>query len=515
MNSGNSNPDSNPSKSIWDRLNSPVTVISGLLTIVLGIIQIGDRTGGDFTIIITLSLLIFLLSACRWVYSRSKNTTCTFIIIAFLILVACAPFSMFVSSLQRVISNPAQTSTAVGITNTPSPVTSTQVPTDVPSAIPEPTPTRPPTVTLRFESWKDPGDATDKLLIDLLNEFSQNNHDITVSEPAFTELTDYKDSVLAELKIGRNIDIFAVPELGMQGFLKTGLLRSIDSYFTAEPSGQDFYKEALDYFRDEDGKLYGLPRYVNSYALIYDKDAFKDAGYDTIPDRWEDFEIALRRLSNPEQKRYGLCIPNELFTWILFYYQSGNASLTELSPSQAERAADRLTRLYHDGLATNPSRLGLQSCTEALSTQRAASVIGDQRMFNAVRSPNIGTSVIPGAANGATLMFVEGYVMSSQTVYSADAWKFMAHLTSDNALKRWQGATGVLPPRRKLAEQSAKDDPALEPFVRGLEDAKGSELASISDRGLAALANTVSQLVSGELSKEQFVEQLQIEDLQQ
>lgn len=69
------------------------------------------------------------------------------------------------------------------------------------------------------------------------------------------------------------------------------------------------------------GKVYTLPRTVNTYGLVYNKEMFRNAGLvdengePTPPKTLKEFREYAKKLTNPEKKEYGIIFPGKYGSW--------------------------------------------------------------------------------------------------------------------------------------------------------------------------------------------------------
>jgi multiple sugar transport system substrate-binding protein len=407
-------------------------------------------------------------------------------------------------------STPSASTAGTLFESTPS-FTSTVPPTFTPLP---PTPTRPAIVDLRFTAWKV-NEQADELLLQLLEEFGQK-FPSRVSEPVnLASFDGYLDYLLAE-QIIESPDVYALYESLVPYFIKNEFVVPLDSYFAEDFKETDLNPDALDFFRGPDGRLYGIPRGLDVFALLYDAEAFSSAGYEEFPESWQEFEKALEALSDPQKNYFGACVPDGYIPWVIFYYQD-SSSFKDYDKVASQRAAERLLSLLKRGLVTTPDRLGVQSCVDGMNDQRVASAIATYNTLEAIKAElkdgiQIETAEIPGGLNKATLMFVDGYVMSFATMYPRESWKLIAYLTSEDASRRWVQAdiciSKCISPRSDVAKQQAEEDKSLRPFVEGARYAKGAELTSLSRETLTRLDNLVTQLGSGEIDLETFSQEV-------
>lgn len=59
----------------------------------------------------------------------------------------------------------------------------------------------------------------------------------------------------------------------------------------------------------EDGGLYSIPLYITPYVAYYRESWVKEAGYDKIPETWEDYYDMCKAVTDPANNRYGFALP--------------------------------------------------------------------------------------------------------------------------------------------------------------------------------------------------------------
>lgn len=59
----------------------------------------------------------------------------------------------------------------------------------------------------------------------------------------------------------------------------------------------------------EDGGLYSIPLYITPYVAYYRDSWVKEAGYDKIPETWEDYYDMCKAVTDPSKNRYGFALP--------------------------------------------------------------------------------------------------------------------------------------------------------------------------------------------------------------
>ena len=95
-------------------------------------------------------------------------------------------------------------------------------------------------------------------------------------------------------------------------------LEPLDEYIEgdAEMDLDDFY-EGLFNYSSMDGKTYGMPAGFTTMVMYYNKDLFDEAGIPYPQDgwTWDEFKDIAAKLSDPENKQYGIGLVPEPDTY--------------------------------------------------------------------------------------------------------------------------------------------------------------------------------------------------------
>ena len=126
---------------------------------------------------------------------------------------------------------------------------------------------------------------------EIIPSFEDGNPGIDVTfENA--ESPDYSDKLYTQSVAGDAPDVMFVWGNVNYNLMQKGQFLQLDDYFGSEYL-EDFYPAKLDAHL-LDGKLYGMPKYVSTAAMAYNKDILDEAGID-YPDgtwTWDDYQVA-------------------------------------------------------------------------------------------------------------------------------------------------------------------------------------------------------------------------------
>ena len=125
------------------------------------------------------------------------------------------------------------------------------------------------------------------------------------------------NKLLISLMAGDEFDIVEDAYSNMKQFYEAGVIEELGPL--AEAAGYDIEKIFGDYPASFDGKVYGLPAYVDKAITIYNKDVFDQAGvsYPEAKDwTWEKFIEIGKKLTDEKAGIYGAYNPD----WVHYNY---------------------------------------------------------------------------------------------------------------------------------------------------------------------------------------------------
>ena len=165
-------------------------------------------------------------------------------------------------------------------------------------------------VTLEFWGVWDNSDDWSEIIEKFESEtYNLNGREVNVSiNYTKKEIGQYKDDLSRMKQKDNEPNIFVISSNWLEEY--AGWLEPLnENNAYAEEYGLIKYGEVTDMFPKEttrdlffDNELYGIPLYSDSLALFYNKDLFKDAEIDSPPKTWDEFKIAVRKLTDINRK---------------------------------------------------------------------------------------------------------------------------------------------------------------------------------------------------------------------
>ncbi len=238
---------------------------------------------------------------------RSLLKEGTAALIASALLAACGPSSSTTSSPSGGTSATSAAPTAAAAA---SPAASSPSAGASPTSLPAAAPTKPAaqaqpsgqTANVRFIAmdYDDRMEADTKKLMDSFNQSQSGIH----ADVQVVKWSDGKTVLLTQINAGQPPDIANYSGGGLLEFVSANVVEPLDNHLGADFL-QNFVKAALDAMR-VNGKLMGMPYFLDPRGLFYRTDLFDQAGLKP-PETWDDVMQAAQKLHKPPSV-YGMGI---------------------------------------------------------------------------------------------------------------------------------------------------------------------------------------------------------------
>ncbi|EBX4816896.1 ABC transporter substrate-binding protein [Salmonella enterica subsp. enterica serovar Newport] len=342
---------------------------------------------------------------------------------------------------------------------------------------------------VEIQYWQYVFDTRVKAMDELIANFQKANPDITVKQVTFP-YDSYQTRVIAAKLSGQGPDVLQLFYGWTDKFVQGGVLQPLPKdAFPAAEIEKEFFPIVSAMKRGDD--YYGLPTAVRSLALFYNKKAFTDAGLDPAnpPKTLDELVAAAEKTTkrdgagNIEQEGITLDMGGQDHHWWreVLIRQNGGVPYTDNDRKVAynDDAGKKALKFYTD-LQTE-KKVGLSGFMDegqaAFKAGKAAMTIdGTFRLgaFKAIKDFEWGVTELPANAAGErsnyASYFANGIGAAATGEKLEASKKFLAYISSPEAMDIWLKTVGELPARRSAALTEANlADPIYAPFLKGLE----------------------------------------------
>lgn len=304
-------------------------------------------------------------------------------------------------------------------------------------------------VTIEFATWNWDNPEHEATWTAAIKEFERQNPNIKV-EFQLVQFSQLVAKMKAACQAGNPPDVSMMAIGETATFIKAGYLYDITSWVKRDIDLNDFSEK--DYSVTSEGKWYGLPWRRDAYALIYNKDAFEDAGITKWPETIDELFTVIRKLTRDtngdgkiDQYGYGVVgkkVPGAFQQWINWFSCYGGELFNEEKTAVPDNFIEKATKafavndyLLRNGLA-DPSA-GLNDAdenTRLLSIGRIAMLQEMQSTIDQIMemkpSFELGYGILPrGVEEGekwwSTMNGGKDMVMYKNAKHPEAAWKFL------------------------------------------------------------------------------------------
>lgn len=313
------------------------------------------------------------------------------------------------------------------------------------------------TITFRFNDPEAPQMRA------ALDEFEKANPGIKVTMQR-TSWGDAQQQFLREAAVGTAPDVAQVAFVWPRSFGGAGALRPLDDLIKRPGLGMkgwdDFF--ARDLAVGADGKAYGVPWTTDTFAMIWNKDLFAQAGITAFPKDWESLRAASQAIHQKTGKTgfgfpAGSCGTPTIWFVLNFYWWSQGPGLIDrnpdgkfrvaMTPAEIQAGFDYYNRYLQEG--HNP-RAALSYCLWGapeivegmLSGSMAMASVPDTvaieintkwKQRNPDKPSPFATSAHPAGSNGSRTFFGGRMLAISANSKNVEAgWKLIQFLTQPN-----------------------------------------------------------------------------------
>lgn len=343
----------------------------------------------------------------------------------------------------------------------------------------------PATTTIRF--WAMGREA--EVVGELIEDFERENPDIRVDLQQIP-WTAAHEKLLTAFAADGLPDICQLGNTWIPEFAALGTLEPLQPYVDASKvvDPKDYFPGIWD-TNVIDGRLLGVPWYVDTRLLFYRKDILAKAGFDHPPASWAEWEramAAVKREVGPQ--RYASMLPlNEFEQLLSLGLQQDDPLLRDddgrgnFESPGFRRALAFYANMFEQGWAPPMSETQISNVWDEFFNGLFTFYVSGPwniREFKKRVPPGLedawGTAPLPGPDGpGAGIAGGTSLVLFRSSPHKAASWKLVEFLSRPEIQQRFHAAIGDLPPRRSTWEYpQLKNDPYVQAFRDQLERVK-------------------------------------------
>lgn len=342
--------------------------------------------------------------------------------------------------------------------------------------------------TVEIEYWQYVFDARVKAMNELIKRFEAANPNIKVKQTTFP-YADYQTKIAAAMPAGQGPDVVQLFYGWLDNFVGAKFIQPLPrDAFPPAAIEKEFYPIVSAMKRN--GEYYALPTAVRSLALFYNKKLFQEAGLDpntppkTVDELLDFAKKTTKRDGAGNMLSAGITLdfPGQDYHWWreTLLRQNGGAPYSDDNRKvtyDSEAGAKSLNWYADLQRVHKVGQVGfMDEGQAAFRAGRAAMTIdGSFRLgaFGGIKAFEWGVAELPASADGKKANFASYWVNGITTKPTGEkleaAKKFLAFVTTPEAMQLWLETVGELPARKAAAETEKNlNHPVYGPFLKAL-----------------------------------------------
>lgn len=318
-------------------------------------------------------------------------------------------------------------------------------------------------------------------------------------------------------------DIFQLGNTWVPEFKAIGALRALDGEVATSQlvTPADYFPGIWD-TNIVDGKLWGVPWYVDTRVMFYRRDMLARAGYAKPPQNWADWMkamTAIKRIVGPDN--YAILLPSDEFEPLLalalqqdepllrdggrygnFRTPGFRRSLQLYADMYAQKLAplNRITNVYHE--------FGMGYVSFYISGPWNMGEF--KRRLPAEQQDSWMTAILPGPSGpAASVAGGSSLVLAASSKHQRAGWQLIEYLSRTDTMARFHELTGDLPPRRSnWSHLRLAGDKYAQAFGEQLERVKPAPKVPEWEQIATEMRLVTERVTHGELTVEQATVEL-------
>ena len=342
--------------------------------------------------------------------------------------------------------------------------------------------------TVEIEYWQYVFDARVKAMNELIKRFEAANPNIKVKQTTFP-YADYQTKIAAAMPAGQGPDVVQLFYGWLDNFVGAKFIQPLPrDAFPPAAIEKEFYPIVSAMKRN--GEYYALPTAVRSLALFYNKKLFQEAGLDpntppkTVDELLDFAKKTTKRDGAGNMLSAGITLdfPGQDYHWWreTLLRQNGGAPYSDDNRKvtyDSEAGAKSLNWYADLQRVHKVGQVGFMDEGQAAfrAGRAAMTVDGSFRLgaFGGIKAFEWGVAELPASADGKKANFASYWVNGITTKPTGEkleaAKKFLAFVTTPEAMQLWLETVGELPARKAAAETEKNlNHPVYGPFLKAL-----------------------------------------------
>lgn len=363
----------------------------------------------------------------------------------------------------------------------------------------------------------------------IIEKFNEEYPDIEV-ESVSVGFADVRKQIISRYAAAQDADVYQLNMPWAKELVDLGALEPLDELMSADDTF-DASKLVQEPMQKIDGNSYMLPLTAMHFVLFYNEDHFKEAGLEA-PTTWEEMKAAAKKLTDPDNNRYGLTLSmsssgaanGPILSIYPMLYSAGGRTMKDgkanINTPEMLKTLTLFDDLYADevflpGVLTKAAN---QSIDDFISGT-ASMMIQPSTHINTVRNSgtdmNFGVVAVPVPEEGgvpATRLHGWEVGIGSGSENKELAWTFISWLTSEEINAWIAEKAGQLPANLNASADYINDDPLIKKTFEMMSELEVVEELMLTPKSTdtwRVFTEEVQKMFLDDISPEEAVENIQ------
>ncbi|MGC9046591.1 MAG: ABC transporter substrate-binding protein [Minisyncoccia bacterium] len=348
-----------------------------------------------------------------------------------------------------------------------------------------------------------------------ISSFNRIYKGVDVKIKTFTNYDAYKNTIINAMAEGNGPDIFMIPNDSLQQNINF-ISPVPPTLYTINDLSNQFPNVVYQDFV-YNNQIYALPVYIDTLALLYNKNIFNQKGVALPPQTWNDFQNTIQQIITKDPDSNQIILPaaaiggssnsinyaTDIFLNILMQNKllSPNTDIIKQSLSFYTQFTNAANNYYtwNDFIGKDFQMFGQEKLAMIFAYAKDLPTI--QQQYPLI---NIATTNFPqfDSNNKISLAKYYGYVVSKQSTKKSIAWQFVLQLTTQPKNANSYISARKLPPALNYLINQTANIPNIGIFAKQNLYAKSFP---INNQAITSLSDIIAKIISGQLDIDKAV----------
>ncbi|WP_349408483.1 sugar ABC transporter substrate-binding protein [Pseudalkalibacillus sp. SCS-8] len=360
-----------------------------------------------------------------------------------------------------------------------------------------------------------------KKLNEIAKKFEDEHPEIKVDVQAIP-WENAHDKLLTAVASQKGPDVVQLGTTWVSEFADAGALVDLSEHVKDHPEfAKENYFEGAAKTMEYDGKIVGIPWYVETRVLFYRKDLLEQVGYTNAPSTWVELKDASQKLADRGDNYYGFDIDRNdqimpfIFAWQNdFEFDEEKQNLNLDSPAFTE-AIQYYTSFFEEGLSSTSEGIDI---VQAFKDGVKPMFVSGPWMVNILneQAPDLkdkwSIAILPKKEQVASSIGGSNFSIFSSSEKVEKSIEFISFMNEVDTQIEWFEMSNTLPSRVEAWEEpELKDNEMLATFGEQLKTAKSTPQIENWEVVGQELLNAIEQITVGGADVEKQLEKYRSE----